>query len=189
MNLSPEDSSAQVGIDVGQGLIKFMLTVKRKEKDNKQKGKNMKYNEGFQFNQFKLSGVKKLLVLLVSPTIETYENIAGLMGELGLDAVDFGYSCDLKMILLLCGKQSASSKYCCPFCTNCAPWTGSLNTKEQELSDCSKAGVPGSSQIMSNEASGSSEVVSTKSSTIVKPVTNSSLWSDYSNFQTSGGNI
>ena len=60
MNLSPEDSSAQVGIDVGQGLIKFMLTVKRKEKDNKQKGKNMKYNEGFQFNQFKLSGVRNL---------------------------------------------------------------------------------------------------------------------------------
>lgn len=188
-NLSPEDSSAQVGIDVGQGLIKFMLTVKRKEKDNKQKGKKMKYNEGFQFNQFKLSGVKKLLVLLVSPTIETYENIAGLMGELRLDAVDFGYSCDLKMILLLCGKQSASSKYCCPFCTDCAPWTGSLSTKEQELSDCSKAGVPGSSKILASEACGSSEVLSTKPSTIVRPVTIGSLWSDYSNFQTSGGNI
>ena len=24
---------------------------------------------------------------------------------------------------MLCGKQGASSKYCCPYCTSCSPWT------------------------------------------------------------------
>ena len=45
-----------------------------------------------------------------------------MLGLLKLDAVEFGYCCDLKMILILLGKQSASSKYCCPFCTGSSPW-------------------------------------------------------------------
>ena len=41
-----------------------------------------------------------------------------------MDAVDFGFCCDLKMVLLLLGKQAASSKHCCPYCNGSSPWTG-----------------------------------------------------------------
>ena len=41
---------------------------------------------------------------------------------LKLEALDFGFTCDLKLDLILCGKQCAASKHCCPFCDGCSPW-------------------------------------------------------------------
>ena len=52
--------------------------------------------------------------------------MSALLGELGIDALEFGLCCDLKMVLMLCGKQSASSKYCCPFCLGSSPWVGTF---------------------------------------------------------------
>ena len=120
--LTPETSLVQIGIDDGQGLLKVMLSVKEKNPQEETKGKKAKYKEGFAPKDFKLSGVKKLILLLVTPTTERHDNMAALLGELGIDAFDFGFCCDLKMVLMLLGKQCASSKYCCPFCTGCSPW-------------------------------------------------------------------
>ena len=82
----------------------------------------MKYSEGFGVKDFKLSGVKKLIILFASPTCETYENLATILKVLNLEALDFGFTCDLKLVLILCGKQCAASKHCCPFCEGCSPW-------------------------------------------------------------------
>ena len=123
--LRPEQCITQVGVDDGQGLLKIMLSVKEKHTEDTQAAtKKSKYEEGFAPKDFKYSGVKKLILLLVAPSSESYENMSALLGELGMDAVDFGFCCDLKMVLLLLGKQAASSKHCCPYCNGSSPWTG-----------------------------------------------------------------
>ena len=73
--------------------------------------------------QFKDSGVQKLLLLAVAPVTEKYDNLHHVMRVLELDGFEFGViSADLKMCLLLLGKQGASSTHCCPFCTSSNPW-------------------------------------------------------------------
>ena len=120
--LRPDEVEIQVGIDEGQNLLKILMTIKKKEECEVTEKKRTKYSTGFKPNKFKLSGVKKLFVLFASPTCERYDNLVNILEGLGLEAVEFGFSCDLKMILLLCGKQCAASKHCCPFCDGCAPW-------------------------------------------------------------------
>lgn len=118
-NLSPENSEIQIGIDDGQQLLKIMMTIKEKDKPEPKK---FKYSDGFRPQQFKLSGVKRLLILFASPTCERYDNLETILQDLDLKALEFGFSCDLKLVLILCGKQCASSKHCCPFCSGSAPW-------------------------------------------------------------------
>lgn len=126
-NISPEESEIQIGIDDGQNLLKIMMTVKEKEKSEEIKKKKFDYSEGFRPKEFKLSGVKKIMILFASRTCERYDNLATILGELDLQAVEFGFSCDLKLVLILCGKQCASSKHCCPFCSGSAPWLAKKN--------------------------------------------------------------
>ena len=52
-------------------------------------------------------------------------------------------------------------------------------SKDQEVSDCSKALVHGSSKVETWEACGSRKLSPTKSSIIVRPASIDSLWSDY----------
>ena len=123
-SLQPDNTLLQVGIDDGQGLLKVMLSVKENCSLEEVRNKRVKYSDGFASKDFKYSGVKKLILLLVSPTTERHDNMAALLGKLGIAAIEFGFCCDLKMVLILLGKQSASSKFCCPFCTGCSPWQG-----------------------------------------------------------------
>lgn len=128
-NLSPENCEIQIGIDDGQQLLKIMMTIKEKDKPEIE-NKKTRYVEGFRPQDFKLSGVKKLFILFASPTCERHDNLETILQDLDLQALEFGFSCDLKLVLILCGKQCASSKHCCPFCTGSAPWVakGSSNT-------------------------------------------------------------
>ena len=137
-NLVSSNTVAQVGLDDGQGLFKVMLSLKASEQEIKvTPNKKAKYCDGFSPNDFRLSGSKKLILLLVSPTTEHYDNLTTLLGLLNIDAIEFGFSCDLKMVLLLLGKQAASSKHCCPFCTGCSPWlsASSSNTIGSQWTD------------------------------------------------------
>ena len=116
-DLEPSNTMAQIGIDHGQGLLKFMLTVKKLVEEEQERAKKARYEDGFRPKDFKLSGAKKAFLLLVSPSpAERHDNILTLMSLLKIEALDFGYSMDIKMILIICGKQAASSKFCCPFC-------------------------------------------------------------------------
>ena len=57
------------------------------------------------------------------------------MDKVKCETTESGMSCDLKMCLCLCGKQTASSKYPCPYCYARVPFSeeaerttlGSLN--------------------------------------------------------------
>ena len=105
------------------------MSVKEKNPEEEiKKPKKTKYEAGFAPQDFKYSGVKKLILILVSPTSERHDNMAALLKLMNIEAIDFGLCCDLKMVLVLLGKQCASSKFCCPFCTGCSPWQGSYNT-------------------------------------------------------------
>ena len=52
---------------------------------------------------FKDAGVKKLIVLAMSPCKETHENVETLMRLMNITYLEFAYSTDIKMILLLLG--------------------------------------------------------------------------------------
>ena len=125
-NLQPADSLVQIGIDDGQGQVKIMMSIKHKEEGPVCRKKS-RYADGFAPKDFKLSGVKKLLLLLMSPTCERHDNISKLLELLGIEAIEFGFSCDVKMLLILLGKQGASCTHCCPFCDGRSPWVGTFN--------------------------------------------------------------
>ena len=122
--LNPDDFVIQVGLDDGQNMVKVMMTIKEKVIISEEKGKKAKYSEGYCPKEFRLSGVKKLIVLFVSPTCERHDNISTILELLGLGAIDFVCSADLKMLHIICGKQAASCKHCCPFCDGSSPWLG-----------------------------------------------------------------
>ena len=46
-----------------------------------------------------------------------------ILQKVECDSVEFGASCDLKMCLILCGKQTASSRYPCPYCYGKEPYS------------------------------------------------------------------
>ena len=61
---------------------------------------------------------------------ELYKNLESILGELKLETLDWTGSSDIKMVLILLGKDQASCRHSCPFCESKAPWTtpGKLNT-------------------------------------------------------------
>ena len=100
-----------------------MMTVKEKDQTGEPDRKRTKYEEGYAAQDFKLSSVKKLFILAVTKTVENHHNLGVILQQLGLEAIEFGYSTDLKMVAIICGKQNASSKHPCPWCDGSAPWT------------------------------------------------------------------
>ena len=100
-----------------------MMTVKEKDPTGEPDRKRTKYEEGYAAQDFKLSSVKKLFILAVTKTVENHHNLGVILQQLGLEAIEFGYSTDLKMVAIICGKQNASSKHPCPWCDGSAPWT------------------------------------------------------------------
>ena len=124
-NLSPDNVEVQIGMDDGQGLLKVMLTVKEKSELGKiiDKPARSCYSEGFSCNTFQHSSVKKTFVIAIVKATENYHAVCTLLYLLKLDNIEFGFSLDLKMVLIVCGKQAASSKFCCPYCSGCSPWT------------------------------------------------------------------
>ena len=92
---------------LGQSNLKVMMTIKSKTVEDVC-SKNVKrrrslYRDGFQPMAFKDAGVKKLIVLAMSPCKETHENVETLMRLMNITYLEFAYSTDIKMILLLLG--------------------------------------------------------------------------------------
>lgn len=110
------------------------MTLKQLDDDcqetRKEKKRRSSYAEGFAPLDFKDAGVKKLMLLGLTPISERHDNIAAILDCLGIKGLEYGVSCDLKMVLMLLGKQGASSRHSCPFCTSSDPWLaeGSPNT-------------------------------------------------------------
>ena len=66
--------------------------------------------------------MKKLFILAITCAAENYDTIGKILQNLNLNALDFGFSLDLKMALILCGEQAASLKHCAPYCDGSASW-------------------------------------------------------------------
>ena len=106
-----------------------MMTIKSKsegtveepndagEPSKEKKRRSSTYEEGFGPLDFKDSSVRRLIILALSPTCETHENLELILDRLSIKHLDFGFSADIKMLLLLEGKMSASARHPCPFCT------------------------------------------------------------------------
>ena len=99
-----------------------MITIKSKMLEERV-AKRAKRGEGAK--TAKLSSVKKTIMLALLPKVkETYENLKQLLSAIDLAGIPFSYSCDIKLDLLLVGKQAASCTHNCIYCTGRAPWTG-----------------------------------------------------------------
>ena len=101
-----------------------MITIKPKELEEKV-AKRTKYSEGFGAKKAKMSSVKRVIMLcLLTKVKETHENVRTLLTAIDLCGIPFTFSCDIKLDLMLIGKQQASCTHNCIYCTGKAPWTG-----------------------------------------------------------------
>ena len=94
-----EDYLCVLAIDGGKSNLKLCLNFSKRTKDN---------------GKWKLYGPKHSLVLAsVSDVPESYHNVKVLFDLVNVDGFDFVLSTDLKLVNMICGKQSNSAKYPC----------------------------------------------------------------------------
>ena len=85
-DLDPGKTIAQVGLDDGQGHLKIMLSMKNREGEVPRNTKKVKYCEEYAVNEFKLSGAKRLIILLIAPTTsERHDNLVTYLSLLKID--------------------------------------------------------------------------------------------------------
>ena len=126
-NLDPEDTVVKIGADDGQKIFKLNVQLLKRSQDVE----DDKYSEGVAPKQHKDGSVNKLFILLAVPQVqELYINLQLMLQELNLELMDFIITSDIRMILILLGKDQASCRHCCPYCEGRAPWdvTSPLNT-------------------------------------------------------------
>ena len=123
-----EDGNVLVKVmaDGGQGFFKICFTVipeiypdeLNESHDGFFKQERSKYKDGGSFSKLsKLTGVNKLIMLCcVSDVKETYGNIKLLFDITRLNNIPFKFVSDFKLILIVNGKQTATSKYPSPYC-------------------------------------------------------------------------
>ena len=109
---SEENLTIALGLDGGQGKLISTLTGSPEGEGNK--AEREKTN-----NRLKSTGTRRAFVVArVDEVPETYSNLTQLLSPLNLPALDkeFGVVCDLKVINILVGLQSCSSRHSCPYC-------------------------------------------------------------------------
>ena len=121
--LEEEKHVIQFGFDDGQGMLKLMQTIKSSEVVVDQPKKRAKYSDGVCPKTNKLSSVKRLFIIgIVAKVSELYSNIKLILNEVKLLGVHYGFSADIKMYLVIVGKQTASAVHSCPYCEGREPW-------------------------------------------------------------------
>ena len=132
-HLDPEDVTVKLGLDDGQKILKVTAQVltQQTEDTDESKGKRAKYSEGVAPGEHKEGSVNKLLLLAATPEVpELYTNLKEIFKHIDLSSFDWTGSSDIKMILIIIGKDQASCRHACPYCEDKAPWTSHshLNT-------------------------------------------------------------
>ena len=102
----------KIGIDSGRGLLKVNISIVPKP-GIKSDAEIPKFLEGF-----KLSGVKRLMIVACTPAKETSTNIRILFDKLKIETWLFSYKivADMCCINKLCGLGNHKSKYPCYVC-------------------------------------------------------------------------
>mgnify|MGYP003327029453 CR=1 FL=1 len=98
--------------------------------------KRATYAEGIGAKSFKNSSVKKLMIIgCMGDTAESYPTIKKMMGEVGVTGVDGGHCMDIKITLIIIGRQKGKPKHGCTVGDGSSPWTGKHKCKLQTLGD------------------------------------------------------
>lgn len=118
-NNDVNDVHIKIGMDSGAGTFKITLNIVLKENSQDRR-----------LDRFKNSGVKKLIVLSVcTSTKEDYASAKKMWTMSNLDALLNNFQCtvhaDLKLIMIITGLMSCSSKCPCPYCD-----TSDINEKD-----------------------------------------------------------
>ena len=116
----------KVMADGGQGFFKICVTIIPENYYDDE------FNESVEFVQpqrstytvggtiskhSKVTGVNKLIMICCVPDVdESYENIRLLFELTQINKITFKFSADFKVILIVNGKQTATSKYPSPYC-------------------------------------------------------------------------
>ena len=97
----------RIGIDGGGSMLKFTMNVINTDPEITEK----------QLNDFNDFGVMKILILAVVESVkECYENLKNVFDCFqGLNGVKYHICSDLKLLNLVLGLQSSSSKHPCPY--------------------------------------------------------------------------
>ena len=123
--LDPDRVELQLGLDGGQGILKVCLLVyEAVDGENESASKRIRYCDGVGGRKAKLTSVKRLMVIAAAPGVEeNWYNIKCILDKLEVASLRTCLlSVDMKVQLLLCGKQTASSKHPCPYCECKAPF-------------------------------------------------------------------
>lgn len=115
------DYTLKVGMDGGGGSFKVTLNiiVPPTQRSVTQSPPSKKQQT------FKPSGVKKLFLLAVAPSVpENYLNIKSILTFLALTSFDIITTLDLKLCNIICGLQGCSSTYPCYACELPKPFSG-----------------------------------------------------------------
>jgi hypothetical protein len=119
-NLRKDDLLIKIGIDGGGGFIKICLTMFSSDPLSEY-GTNSRssYDAGVAAKKLKYSGVKKLIILAIVPSVqENYENMQKLWVNLGLDRLEkeFTIATDMKLCNILLGIMAHGSSHPCCWC-------------------------------------------------------------------------
>lgn len=125
-HLDPDEHEVIIGMDDGQGSLKTFLIVRDRqdlEREASSGGKRAKYSDGVCPIKFKNTGVKKVLIIGYLPlTQENYPNVKLMLLETKIFGIEATMTPDIKLILIIQGRQGGSSKRNCPFGNGYAPW-------------------------------------------------------------------
>ena len=122
-NMDIDNTLIKIGIDDGQGILKINVQITEHGSSGDCSKSRSKYSDGIAPKMQKLGSVKKLFILLAVPNIpELHENLACLLSEIDISSIDFSLSSDLKIVLMLLGKDSGACRHACPYCESCSPW-------------------------------------------------------------------
>lgn len=116
--ISEESAMIRIGIDGGGGFLKMCLSVFSNTDD--QTVLHRQSHDGVPSKRFKDSGVKKVFILGIVPSVqENYENVHLLWSSIGLDTVEkhFTVATDLKLANILLGLMAHGSMHPCSWCT------------------------------------------------------------------------
>ena len=109
--LKKEEALIRIGLDGGGGFLKICMSAFNM--------RNQKLIKDSINQKFKDSGVKKVLILGITPGVqENYSNVKKMWLECGLDKLDYHYTIatDLKLCNILLGLMNHSSMHPCCWC-------------------------------------------------------------------------
>ena len=119
-------------MDTGGDNVKVTISVIDVDKYyGENEKRRASYCDGIFPKQNKDTSFKKLLILaIVSKVQENHENVAQIHQVLDLSSLQkFRIAADQKLINILCGLQSHSSTYPCPWCIGKSSWTEKASFK------------------------------------------------------------